>query len=295
MLRIRSAFVFVLLSVVAIGAQAQLVAPLHLIPVVAKVGGVADSDWRSDLSISNLSTSAVQVGVQFFREDTANFWFPGAFDRLVTLTAGETLLVEDVLGSWFSNEGNTKGTLLVAATDVFVSEQGSPLAVSSRTYDGADPDATFGQTVPSSLASILIGPGRIVMTGARQDDRFRSNVGVLNLGIQAVEVVVTIFDSDGAVVNQQDKTVQALSLSQWPLASLGVGSLDGGGRVEVRLAESAIPDDPCQYGIDIGLPVGIVMAYLSKADNATNDAEFMLGQVDWTEYVEECGSTPDGC
>ncbi len=295
MMRIRSAFVFVLLTVVAVGAQAQFVAPLHLIPVVAKVGGVAGSDWRSDLSISNLSTSATQVGVKFFREETANFWFPGTFDHQVTLSAGETLLVEDVLGSWFADEGNTKGALLVAATDVFISEEGSPLAVNSRTYDGADPDATFGQAVTSSLTNILVGPGRIVMTGARQDDRFRSNVGVLNLGLQASEVVVTIYDNSGAVVNEQTNTVQPLSLSQWPLSALGVATLDGGGRVDVRLAESAIPDDPCQYEITLGLPVGIIMAYLSKADNATNDAEFVLGQVDWAEYAEECGGTPDGC
>jgi hypothetical protein len=293
-MKIRSCTLFAVLVVMAASlVQAQIVSPIQVVPVVAKVAGGGDTDWRSDLAITNLADVAAQVGINFYREETANSQSLLIFDRTVTIQPGATLQVEDVLGTWFPAEGNTKGFLLIVSLGALVDEGLGGLAISSRTYNAANPNATYGQGVPGTIISVLIGPGRIVMPGARNDDRFRSNVGVLNGGAQSVDVVITIFDENGNQVAQRTRNVKSLSLGQWSLSSLGVGNLSGG-RVDVRLAASALPADPCQYEIDFGLPVGVIMAYLSKVDNATADAEFVMGQVDWSEYEAECGTTPEG-
>ncbi len=294
-IRIGIGTLIALLLLVAGLSQAQLASPVHVIPVVAKAAGLGGTDWRSNLSISNLATNATDVGINFYREETSNS-LSMTFDKVVTLQGGETLLVEDVIGTWFPAEGNTKGALLIVALDAMkASDQDPLLAVSSRTFNAANPNATYGQTVPAAQFALLVGPGRIVMPGAGEDSRFRSNVGVFNFGIQDTEVVITVYDSTGNVAAEGTKTVGSLSMGQWSLRSLGVSSLTGGGRVDVRLADSSLPSDPCQYEIDFGLPTGVIMAYLSKTDNATSDSEFVMGLVDWSAYEAECGTNPDGC
>lgn len=283
-----------LVVMLAIGAaatsSAQLVGPVHVLPVVAKIGGAQDTDWVSDVSISNLHTGIVVVAANFFRQGRSNSFTPGDVGHSEVLQGGATLLVEDVLGQWFPEEGDTSGFLVVYSLDLQTG-----ISVSSRTYNAADPEATYGQSVGSTISSAILGPGRLVLPGLRQDARFRSNLGVLNIGAEPVDVEISLFDAGGAAVSSVVRGVGSLSLEQWSLTSLGAASLPGGGRAEVRLAASSLPEDPCQFTLDFGLPVGVISAYLSKVDNATGDAEFVLGQVDWSEYVAECGSAPDGC
>ena len=37
------------------------------------------------------------------------------------------------------------------------------------------------------------------------------------------------------------------------------------------------------------------VAYLSKVDQATGDAEFHYSQADWSDYILECGQQPGIC
>jgi len=275
----------------AFPALAQYALPTHLIPVVAKTAGASDTDWRSDLSVSNLSAFPVTVGVAFFREATANS-FPLFFPVNLTLQAGETRTVEDVLGTLFPGQGNTKGALFILGEPA---DAGDPddvlLAVTSRTYNNADPLATYGQGVDSGFLAMAWGNGTSVLTGVRHDGRFRSNVGVLNLSPQSIQLLVTTFDATGAQVAQGTETVESFSLRQWGLDRLGVPSL-AGGRTEVQIDPSTITWDPCSTTGGVGFVPGFFLAYLSRVDQETGDAEFHLGQVDWTDYVTTCGEDP---
>jgi len=276
-------------------AGAQMVSPMHIIPVIAKAQGEAGTDWQSDLAVSNVSAVAVTVRAAFFREATNN-QFLYDFPVNVNVQPGETLMVADVLGTWFPSQGNnTKGVLFLLGEPAGGgSEDEVLLAVSSRTYNNADPNATYGQTVGSGLFNLVFGQGTSVLPGVRHDDRFRSNVGVVNLSPLAATLLVTTYDTTGAQRAQVTKTVESFSLRQWSLDSLGVSSL-GGGRVEVEIDPATITWDPCDPQYVPGLAPGLFLAYLSKVDQATGDAEFGLGQVDWTGYAEECGEVPDDC
>ncbi len=279
------------LLVVTTPALAQIAMPMHVIPVVAKTAGVAGTDWRSDLAIANLGTSGVPVGLAFFREATEQT-LPTAFPVLLTLEAGETRTVEDVLGTLFPAEGNTKGALLVfGIPNPFLPDEDIRLTVASRTYNNANPEATYGQGVGSGLVGASYGHGASVLTGVRHDQRFRSNIGVVNMGPQPLEVLVATFDPAGGLVSEAARTVESFSLRQWNLGELGAAGVIGG-RTEIRVEPDSITWDPCSAGDELGEIPGLFLAYLSKVDQATGDAEFHLGQVDWSGYVDVCGEDP---
>ena len=117
---------------VASPASAQFASPFHILPVVAKLQGEQGTDWRSDVSISNLSDAPATVGLNFLREKRANA-FPEEPDVTLVLPAGATRQIEDVLGTHFPGEGATKGALIVQTVDD--SADPAMLAVSSRTYN----------------------------------------------------------------------------------------------------------------------------------------------------------------
>jgi hypothetical protein len=287
--------VAILLALGAAGtAGAQWATSFHLIPVVAKTAGAAGTDWRSDLSISNLSTFAVAVRAGFFREATNNQL---SFDLpvRVTLQPGETRDVGDVVGAWFPEQGNTKGALLLLGEPAGAGDPDAVLlAASTRTYNNANPSATYGQGVDSGLMSLVYGPGIAAMTGVRHDGRFRSNVGVLNLSPSPLQLLVTTYGATGAQVAQVTKTVESFSLRQWSLDSLGAATL-AGGRTEVRVDPSTVTWDPCNQSSMTGFGPGFFIAYLSKVDQGSGDAEFHYAQSDWTEYAADCGEEPSDC
>lgn len=148
-----------------------------------------------------------------------------------------------------------------------------------------------------------MGLGQGHPTGLRQDSRFRTNIGVLNaFSIRAAQplrlsVAIRLYGPRAEPVREIVKEIKSLSLSQWSLPELGVNALASG------FAEVAIyPTDPnydrCQVrpGGDPGADGQLFLAYFSKVDQATGDAEFGLGQVDWREY-EGCPQprTGDPC
>lgn len=277
----------------AVTSVADVVAPLHLIPVVAKISGAAGTDWMTDLSMANISEGSVLVTAMFFEENRSNSMM-SVPTHTFTVGAGETMNVHDVLGSWFPGESNTKGALLL--TGELMGEEGEALlAVSTRVFNNADPSATYGQTVVSGFSGVVIAHGVSVLPGAQWDSRVRSNVGVLNISMFSLDVIITTYRSDGSIAGEVTRTIPSFSLRQWGLNDLGVGSLSTPGRVEVEIDPDTITWDPCAEDLDdMGDIPGVFEAYISRVDNTTGDAEFVLGQVDWTGYVLECGNEPPG-
>lgn len=270
-------------------AIAQVAAPLNIVPVIAKLGGADSSDWMTDLTVSNVSTVGVSVSAQFFRENTSNLPLFGPSHHF-DLAPGATLTVEDVLGTWFPAQGETKGWLLILAEPDGGDEGQALVAATARVYNNADPEATYGQAVPSALLHVAAGRARAVLPGARWDEGTRSNVGVTNLSLNALDVIVTVFAADGSELSSQKRRVKGLSLSQWSLNQLGVDVLTTPGRVEVRVDPATIDWDPCAVDLgSIGSLRGVFIAYLSRVDRATGDAEFIPAQNDWSPFIEECG------
>lgn len=108
------------------------------------MAGAQGTDWMTNLFISNVSAEAVTVTGMFFRENTNNTLFGNLVMHEVTLQAGQTLTVPDVLGSWFPGEGNTKGVFLLLADPLGGGGNDVSLAAAARIFNNADPSATYG-------------------------------------------------------------------------------------------------------------------------------------------------------
>ncbi len=296
----KKSLIFSLAILVPSLALAQQVARDHLIPVVAKIKGQAGTDWVSDVSLTNLEHGDVTVTFFFFPENRDNT-FPPPFVASRALGSFETLTLTDIVGTLFPTAGNnTKGAVVLMANDPTAQYPEPPLAVTSRTYNNADPNRTYGQTVPSAGGALVWGSGKAILTGLRQDSRFRTNIGVLNVSSAnapqppRLSVAIRIYGPHAEPIREIVKEIKSLSLSQWGLPELGVNGLAGG------FAEVAIhPADPnydrCQVrpGGDLGADGPLFLAYFSQVDQATGDAVFGLGQVDWRGY-EGCPQPPDG-
>ncbi len=290
---IRRTIIAVVVAVIlAPPCMAQIALPIQVFPVTAKLAGAAGTDWMSSLSVSNVGDLPADLMALFFRENQNNIPLFGPSHEF-SLEPGATLTVEDVLGTWFPSEGNSKGFLVIFGETDADEQDPFMLAATQRVFNNANPAATYGQAVPSSVLGLLVAPGTSGLPGARTDDAVRSNVGVVNLSLFPLDVIITTYDANGMQVVSVVRQVKGFSLGQWSLNQLGVTTLSPPGRVEVEVDPSSIVWDPC-IGEDPDLDdlQGIYITYMSRVDQATGDAEFILGVNDWAEYLALCDGLP---
>ena len=259
---------------------------------MAKVSGAAGTDWMSSLSVSNIGHETADVTALFFRENQNNIPLLGPSHNF-DLGPGETVTASDVLGEWFPSEGDTKGFLVIFGESDASGEDPFMLTVAGRVFNNANPEATYGQAVPSGVLGLMVAPGASNLPGARLDESVRSNLGVVNLSLFPLDMVITTFGADGTVLASVHRQVKSYSLSQWSLSQLGVASLEPPGRIEVKVDPESITWDPC-FGEEPDLDdlQGIFMTYVSRVDQATGDADFILGSGDWYEYIALCEEVP---
>jgi len=290
MIRLRIATPMMLMLALAAPSVAQLAVPAHIIPVVAKNGGFGGAEWVTSISMSNLSDGTMDVTAAFLRENTPHI-IPFVPLETFAMTAGETVTVEDALGTWFPGEGNTKGTLILLAELRDAGEEDyAQLTAATRIFNNADPAATYGQGVVSNLLGLMVAPGRLVLSGARSDEAVRSNIGVVNLSATGTDFIITTYAANGVEVSSVRQRVPAFSMRQWNLDQLGVLTMTVPGRVEVMIDPDTVTWDPCDLDPeDPNLEGTAFFAYLSRIDQATADAEFQPGQSDWKAYTDLCG------
>jgi hypothetical protein len=271
---LRLAIALVVTCSITAPAAAQEADEWQIIPVVARTAGVGGTQWVSDLTVYNTTSSTLDVGTQYFPADRDNAFNPDLPDRFV-LAPGETRFFPDVLSTVFGIETDSKGVLIVTTDENLIPtnpEDAQILAV-SRTYNTGGGDGTYGQTV-NSLLIAMSGSAQLPLfaTGVRNDDAFRSNLGVVNVSfLEAVTIHYRIVDADGEIIATGTRNLPRTSLKQWSLAQLGVGTIDGPMTVQVWIDPSDGAPDPC--AVD---DPNIIMAYVSKVDNATGDGEFLL-------------------
>lgn len=162
--------------------------------------------------------------------------------------------------------------MLVVTVDadlVSGNSQDANIAGVTRTYNAADPAGTYGQSVSSSEA-YAVNMAPLVATGARFDSSFRSNLGVGSIGFfEELRFHYRVLGPNGGVLAEGSDTIPPLSVRQWSFQQLGVTSVDGGMTVEVWLDEGSISEEPCESG------ASAIIAYVSKVDRGTGDAEFI--------------------
>lgn len=270
--------VAVLVLIVAVSAHSQEMAPTQFFPIVAHTTGAGEppTQWATDLVINNLSAHTVAVGLQFFPAGQANAIDPN-FPIRIDLSVRETVLYEDVLSTYFGYDRNITGMLLVTCDPDMMLASGNQysdmILATTRTYNVGSPQGTFGQTVPSLRPMANAYSGQSFVTGARNDGRFRSNLGIANLSLQSATIHYRILIGQARVLAQGTKTLPAMTVGQWSFFQLGVGRFEGAMTVDLWLDPDDVMPDPC-----LSPWPNMFMAYVSKVDGnpqGTGDAEFL--------------------
>jgi len=224
----------------------------------AHVHGVAGTDWRTDLELHNPGTGVAQYTRQLLPEGG------GAPTQSVTgtLAAGRSLRLEDVLMSAFGFEGTAS---------LRIAPQVGSLTATSRTYN-TTPEGTYGQFIPALSA----GPGTwrpLLLLGLAENDRYRTNIGLLNPGDGTIHVVVELFSSTGRRLGLVRETLGPHAYVQ-----------------KNRIFREVTPDDlsgasATVHVEDFREPV---MVYASVVDNRSGDPVYVLPELhpaDPTEIV----------
>jgi hypothetical protein len=273
----RVSFVLSCALCLALTAGAQVISDVHFFPGAARLAGEPPSQWVSDVSVANLMETPVEIGFLFLPEKTEHGMFDIVFEEeyRYQLEPRETRLFQDVLGTVYGFTRDIKGGLLVTCDPEMLggspSEEDINILATMRTYDVSSPVGTYGQTIAATEYHDNSYRTPSFITGARNDDRFRSNLGIVNYSLEEVTVHYRVLDSSANVLAEGSKTLRSLSLNQWSFNRLGVGTVEGPLTVDLWLDEDDIRD-PCMDAFEGGTAF---MAYVSKVDADTQDAEFM--------------------
>ena len=255
--------------------QAQQLAHSQFIPVLARTAGVGGTQWIADVTVYNATDDELIVGMQFLIADQANIYNP-MFPNRFTLQPRETLIFEDALRTLLGYETDIMGSLLLTVDSALIpgNPQGALILATTRVYNVGDPEGTFGQTIPALSLVINASGTPSVVTGARNDSRFRSNLGIVSMALFAeITVHYRVRSTDGSTVAEGSKTIHSASMSQFSFSSLGVPKADGPLTVELWMDPDDVLPDPCVTQFP-----NMFIAYVSKVDgnpSGTGDAEYI--------------------
>jgi hypothetical protein len=309
----------VVLCLLSSAAAAQLVNSFHFVPVVAKAAGLNGTQWKSDITVTNVGTTAVLVGMRLFYSGSSNS-FDGTLPFQFWANPGESVTWEDFVAQYsyyIKTPAQGTGFIVVADITPVNCNVSSPptaypglLAVTSRTYNTGDPKGTYSTAADPNLAGMNYTTYPSVIPGVRHTGTaapgFRTNLSVSNFSTTRIKILVKIFNAAGAlVVPESPQTVEALSFRQWALSDFGVTNLGATpGRIEIRLDPTQVAD-PCTSVTDTfctnpcdpkKCPTKYALrsqptffVYGSMVDNGTGDGVMLSPVVDWQGYNKWAG------
>ncbi|HQN96088.1 MAG TPA: hypothetical protein PLM61_06940 [Thermoanaerobaculales bacterium] len=166
------------------------------VPVVAHSDGANGSRWRSDFGLLNPGATAASVEVRFHG--------PGAVVSSTTnVPAGAQSILRDVVGEL--------GAAGQGALEIIADRS---LMVTARTYNQAAPEAgclangTQGQDYPVVAASSGLAAGQSAFLPALvEDDAYRTNIGVVNMGEATATILVELCDGAGTTVAEYTRQI----------------------------------------------------------------------------------------
>jgi len=210
------------------------------IPVVARANGANGTFWRSDVTMFNPNSTAMTLFVSF-----------GSRSRTFSISPNRSLVIADVITALGEQAGS--GPLDISWT-------GNSPVITSRTYTTVANGGTYGQSVEAVDAFAA----QQYVTGLRSDVGFRTNVGFLNGGNDAITVQATVLASSGAPIGSMQLMLAPHSLAQFPLIALTPGV-------------DAASIGSCTIEAH-SLGAATLFVYGSVVDNNTGDPVFFAGK-----------------
>jgi plastocyanin len=176
-----------------------------------------------------------------------------ASERTITLPPYGGRRIEDPLASQWGLRG-------LAA--IYLESAPAPgidgaFIVESRVLNVANPDATFGLSLPAATGGLE--PGDVGYgADAQSDDRYRTNIGLLNNSAQTTVARVELVNDDGTILGTREFALAPYSLLHTNIKDVTAAPF---ARATVRV----IPDAALS---------GELIGYLSIVDGTTGDGTF---------------------
>jgi hypothetical protein len=234
-------------------ATGSLHAKKYAVPGVAALDAGNGNRWRTDVRVYNASTSDQPATFSFTPQGSAS----PAQSIPVTFNAGEVRSFNDVVRSTFGSDG--------AGGSIAVTTSGpSTLAVTARTYFDTG-SGTFGQYIPAFTETGGSGPGERAqqILQVEQSDRFRTNLGLVELSGSPATITVTALVPELKIAPTITLSLPPNGFVQYGsiLAQLGLSNVYNG-----RLTVKVISD------------TGRVAGYGCLIDNASGDPTYIPSQ-----------------
>lgn len=230
----------------------------YVVPGVANTDS-ATNNWRSDVRLFNSSNASVTATLIFVPQQGS----PASCSQettTVSVPPNGVVALNNVLASRFTRAANCGGALQV------ITPSNAPLIVSARTYDDQRDKGTYGQFIPAVTPADAIGLGDRPLTVLQleESDRFRSNLGLVEVTGKDVIVRVTAYDAQSKVSVFKTYGIPANSFVQ-------VGRiLDNDFRLK--------PTYNAVVSVEVVGGEGRVSSYASIIDNATQDPTYVPAQ-----------------
>ena len=214
----------------------------------AHAEGGGGSQWRTDLSLLNASTSDGSISLKFLPQGSDNT--AAACIGMGTIGAGSSMAFNDVVLSTFGINPGSGG--------IAVYTDSSNLMAMSRTYNQAA-SGTFGQGIPGRTAAQGIAAGRKgYLMQLHQNSAYRTNIGFLNPSSATLTLRVDLYDEGGTLLGTLNYTLSPYEQYQESQIFTRVTTASvTNGRAEVKTTG------------------GAVLAYASVVDNATGDGTYI--------------------
>jgi len=183
------------------GALPQLSANALVIPSVGHLAGL-NSDWRSDIRVANVGTSAQKFQLTF----NAGTGDPNAPVKQTTISvdAGATTALDDIVRNWFGSGSlgdSAAGMLFIQSLDSSKVSVSTTAVVTSRTFNAQTASTgTLGQFIPAIPFGSFAGVGGPLLTLQQiaQSADYRLNLGLVEAAGKPSAANVTVFDGGGS-------------------------------------------------------------------------------------------------
>ncbi len=230
-----------------------------LVPAAIHAPGLADTVWKTDLRLFNPGDQAVAATIEFLPENVNNS--NAALAGLdLTLAPGTTVAYDDILAAIPGIAAlPAKGALLLHFDDGAGNPPLVTPVITSRTYNDTAA-GTFGQFVPA-VAVLPEGDAASFLSGLAENDAFRTNIGLANLGEVDAGIEVVLLDQSGTEVGRVPVTVPGLSTA-----------------MVVQVARRAGLSAPVDaFAVRVDADGTAISAYASVVDNLTGDPVLYTG------------------
>jgi hypothetical protein len=301
--------VAVAVSLAASGSMAQFrAASLVVVPAAASTAGLNNSSWHTDVDIRNVDTVPIDVEIVLLTSGNYNnyTWYAdianalggrsddgfGHIDEaLADIAPGRVVTLNDIVKTTWGD--GQKGALLIFAYEAGTLMSTDPpggvprnVVVTSRTYtletDSDETPLTYGQEIPGLPWYDYIDPSQkakgldhVTFTGIREDADYRSNLGLVNVSdpLTTLGLTVTLAASDGTELKTITTFLEPLAHVQYDQAVRGLFGITTDDAPSVVGATITVSVTTWQSTAENQTPA--LMAYVSRADNHTNDPVYL--------------------